>query len=166
MRQLFDTVWQRQGTSWIWDEEARNQLCLASEVWSLRQFMQAVGKWPEELPGNHGRTLVVAGLDGSLDLLTPEDAEFWLGDAVKSAILSFQDEYGSEGALIFWLPLGRNRIEVHIPTDEVKWLCEAPYRESRLDFGRILWGQANEYPQEIILKERDKSAGLFHSRIT
>lgn len=24
MRQLVDTVWQRRGTSWVWDEEARN----------------------------------------------------------------------------------------------------------------------------------------------
>jgi len=166
MRQLFDTVWQRQGTSWIWDEDARNQVCSASEVWSLRQFMQTVGKWPAELPGNNGRTLVVAGLDGSLDLLTPQDAEAWLGDVIKSAILSFQDEYGCEASLMFWLPMGRNRIEVQITTDEVKWLCEAPFRESKLDFGRLLWGQANEYPQEIFLKDRDKSAGLFHKRIT
>jgi hypothetical protein len=33
------------------------------------------------------------GLEGSLDLLTPTDAEAWLGDAIKDAILSFQDEY-------------------------------------------------------------------------
>lgn len=52
MRQLLDTVWQRRGTSWVWDEEARNQVCAASEVWSLRQFLRAVGNWPEDLPSN------------------------------------------------------------------------------------------------------------------
>jgi len=71
MRQLRDSVWQRRGTSWVWDEEARNQICAASEVWSLRQFLRAKGNWPDDLPSNGGRTLVVAGLDGSLDLLTP-----------------------------------------------------------------------------------------------
>lgn len=93
MRQLLDSVWQRRGTSWVWDEEARNQVCVASEVWSLRQFLQAVGHWPDDLPSNSNNTLVVAGLEGGLDLLTPEDAETWLGDGVKDAILSFQSWY-------------------------------------------------------------------------
>jgi len=165
MRQLLDTVWQRRGTSWVWDEEARNQICSASEVWSLRQFLRAVGNWPDELPSNGGRTLVVAGLDGSLDLLTPTDAEAWLGDAIKPAILSFQDEWGSDGALVFWLPGGGNRTRVHAATDEVNWLCHTPHGH-QLDFGRVLWGQANEYPQEILLRDGSKPAGLFHLRIT
>jgi hypothetical protein len=37
MRTTMDTVWQRRDISWIWDEEARNQVCTASEIWSLRR---------------------------------------------------------------------------------------------------------------------------------
>ena len=166
MRQMIDTVWQRRGTSWIWDEEARNEVCAAAEVWSLRRFLQTASNWPDDLPSNENKTLVVAGLEGSLDLLAPDDAEAWLGDAIKVAILSFQDEYGGEAALIFWLPLGHSRLKVQTTTDAVTWLCEAPHRESRLDFGRILWGEANEYPQEIHLTNGGKPAGLFHLRIT
>jgi hypothetical protein len=168
MRQLLDTVWQRRGTSWVWDEEARNQICGASEVWSLRQFLRAAhaqGTWPEYLPSNDDQTLVVAGLDGSLDLLTATDAEAWLGDVVKPAVLSFQDAYGGDAALIFWLPGGQNRIKVLASTDAVGWVCHAPSGH-RLDFGRILWGEANEYPQEILMRDGGKSAGLFHLRIT
>ena len=168
MRQLLDTVWQRRGTSWLWDEEARNQICAASEVWSLRQFLRASkapGNWPDDLPSNGSKTLVVAGLDGSLDLLTPTDAEAWLGDAIKTAILSFQDEYQGDAALVFWLPTGHNRIKVQAATDEVGWLCHTPHGH-QIDFGRVLWGQANEYPQEILLREGAKAAGLFHLRIT
>lgn len=166
MKQLLDTVWQRRGTSWIWDEEARNQVCVASEVWSLRQFLQAVGNWPDDLPSNGNNTLVVAGLEGSLDLLTPEDAEAWLGDSVKQAILSFQDAYDGQAALVFWLPSGQGRIKFHPATDSIEWRCAAPYGENLLAFGRILWGEANEYPQEILLREGSKPAGLFHLRIT
>jgi len=168
MRQLRDTVWQRRGTSWVWDEEARNQICAASEVWSLRQFLRASkapGSWPDDLPSNGGKTLVVAGLDGSLDLLMPTDAEAWLGDAIKPAILSFQDEWGSDGALVFWLPGGHNRVRANTATDEVGWLCHAPHGH-QIDLGRILWGQANEYPQEILLRDGGRPAGLFHLRIT
>jgi hypothetical protein len=166
MKQMLDTVWQRRGTSWIWDEEARNQVCEASEVWSLRQLLQTVGNWPDDLPSNDNNTLVVAGLEGSLDLLTPQDAEAWLGDAIKVAILSFQSHYDSDAALVFWLPSGHGRIKVHPATDAVAWRCAAPYSESLLDFGRILWGEAREYPQEILLHHGTPPAGLFHLRIT
>ena len=166
MKHTLDTVWQRRGTSWIWDEEARNQVCLANEVWSLRQFLQSAGHWPEDLPSNGNNTLVVAGLEGSLDLLAPNDAEAWLGDTIKDAILSFQAHYESEAALIFWLPSGYGRIRFLPATDSVEWRCAAPHTDSALPFGRILWGEANEYPQEILLREGAKPAGLFHLRIT
>lgn len=169
MRQTLDTVWQRRGTSWLWDEEARNTVCAAGEVWSLRQFLRAahtLGSWPNDLPSNDNQTLVVAGLDGSLDLLAPDQGEIWLGDTIKRAILSFQDEYAGEAALIFWLPQGHDRLKVQAATDAVSWLCEAPHRGHLLDLGRLLWGEANEYPQEILLREGAKAAGLFHLRIT
>ena len=165
MRQLLDTVWQRRGASWVWDEEARNQICAASEVWSLRQFLRSVGNWPDDLPSNSNKTLVVAGLDGSLDLLTPTDAEAWLADAIKPAILSFQDEYQGDAALVFWLPGGQSRLPIQQSTDAVRWICHTPHG-SQVDFGRILWGEANEYPQEILLRDGGKPAGLFHLRIT
>jgi hypothetical protein len=165
MKQLLDAVWQTRGTSWLWDDEARNQICAAGEIWSLRQLLRAAGNWPEELPSNHDRTLVVAGLDASLDLLSPDDAEAWLNDAIKPAILTFQDEYQGEAALVFWLPGGQKRLPVNPASDEVRWLCHTPHGH-RIDFGRILWGQANEYPQEILPREGATAAGLFHARIT
>ena len=166
MRQLLDTVWQRRGTSWIWDEHARNQVCAASEIWSLRQFLRSVGDWPGDLPSNGNNTLVVAGLEGGLDLLTPDDAETWLGDAVKDAILSFQSYYQGEASLIFWLPSGLARFKFHLATNSVEWRCAAPHSGRLIAFGRILWGEANEYPQEILLGAGGKPAGLFHLRIT
>jgi hypothetical protein len=166
MKQTLDTVWQRRGTSWVWDEEARNQVCEAGQVWSLRQFLQVVGNWPDDLPSNGNNTVVVAGLEASLDLLTPEHAEAWLGDAIKDAILSFQAYYEGEAALIFWLPAGQGRIKLNPATDSIEWRCAAPHSENLLSFGRILWGEANEYPQEILLREGARAAGLFHLRIT
>lgn len=166
MKQTLSTVWQRSGTSWIWDEEARNQVCAAHEVLSLRQFLQLVGQWPDDLPSNGDKTMVVAGLEGSLDLLSPEDAEVWLGDVIKDAILSFQDYYQGEVSLVFWLPSGQKRIKYHLATDSIEWQCAAPHGDSLLAFGRILWGEANEYPQEILLRAGGKPAGLVHLRIT
>lgn len=63
------------------------------------------------------------------------------------------------------LPGGHNRVKAHAATDEVGWLCHAPHGH-QIDLGRILWGQANEYPQEILLRDGGRPAGLFHLRIT
>lgn len=115
---------------------------------------------------NSGNTLVVGGLDACLDLLSPSDADAWLGDELKSAILSFQDEYSGEAALIFWLPTGQRRFHTEMATDAVRWRCSAPSADQQLEFGRLLWGEAREYPQEIVLSQDGKPVGLFHLRIT
>jgi hypothetical protein len=166
MRQLQDSVWQRRGTSWLWDGEALGLVATAGEVWSVRQFLRATDRWPDDLPSNDGNTLVVGGLEGCLDLLRPAQAEEWLGSALKDALLSFQSNYQGDAALIFWLPSGAGRISVNPATDAVSWRCAAPHSHEVLDFGRVLWGEAREYPQEIVLRESAKAAGLFHLRIT
>lgn len=166
MKQLRDTVWQRVGTSWLWDADALSQVCSAQEVWTLRQFIHATGNWPESLPSNDNNTLVVAGLEGCMDLLSLSDAENWLGSEVKESILSFQQFYDGQAALVFWLPSGAGRIVVNPATDAVGWRCTPPNSHEKIDFGRILWGEATEYPQEILLQEAAKPSGLFHRRIT
>ncbi|WP_340116149.1 hypothetical protein [Pelagibius sp. 7325] len=166
MKQLLDSVWQRRGISWIWDDEALAAVTKPSEVFSLRQLMRAAKDWPDDLPSNGGNTLIVAGLDACLDLLTPSDADNWLGSELKSAILSFQDAYSGEAALIFWLPKSERRIHTDMATDAIRWRCAAPHSNENIEFGRILWGEAREYPQEIIMSEGGKPVGLFHLRIT
>lgn len=166
MNTMLDTVWQRRGISWIWDTQALSQICSAPEVWSMRQFLRTSKHWTDELPSNSENTLVVAGLEGSLDLLSPEEAETWLVSDIKNAILSFQDYYEGNAALIFWLPSCAGRIHINSATDAVSWKCASPYAPAMIYFGRILWGEAREYPQEIILPGTQKPSGLFHLRIT
>jgi hypothetical protein len=166
VKQLLDTVWQRRGVSWIWDDESLSSVAATSEVFSLRELIRASKNWPDDLPSNKGNALVVAGLDACLDLLTPVDAEGWLGNALKSTILSFQDAYSGETALIFWLPKGDRRFQIELATDSVRWRCGGRFADHNVEFGRVLWGEAREYPQEIGMVDRVKPIGLFHLRIT
>jgi hypothetical protein len=71
MKQLFDTVWQRRGVSWIWDDEALNKVAKPGEVFSLRELLRFERQWPDDLPSNNGDIMVVAGLDACLDLMSP-----------------------------------------------------------------------------------------------
>jgi hypothetical protein len=79
---------------------------------------------------------------------------------------SFQIAYSGELALIFWLPEGKRRFHINPATDAVTWRCAAPHSAESIDFGRVLWGQAHEYPQEILLAGNEASAGLFHRHIS
>jgi hypothetical protein len=166
MKQLLDTVWQRHGISWIWDSEALHKLASPSEVLSLRQLVRLERHWPEELPSAKGCAMVVAGLDATLDLLSPLEADAWLADELRRTILAFQDYYQGDGALVFWLPGGDRRLRVETASDAVTWLCGAPHGDRKIDFGRLLWGEAREYPQQILLTAGGKPSGLFHLRIT
>ena len=53
----------------------------------------------------------------------------------------------------------------HAATDAVAWRRAAPHGQRQIDFGRILWGEARDYPQEILLRDSGKPAGFFHLRI-
>jgi len=166
MKQLLDTVWRRRGVSWIWDDEALSSVAKPSEVFSLRELIRASKSWPENLPSNKGDALIVAGLDACLDLLSPTDAEDWLGNELKSSILSFQDAYSGDAALIFWLPKGDRRIHTELATDAVRWHCGGQFADQNVELGRVIWGEAREYPQEIVMGDKGKPVGLFHLRIT
>lgn len=166
MKRMLDSVWQRRGVSWIWDDEALYTVARPSEVLSLRELLQASKSWPDDLPSNGGNTLVVAGLDACIDLLSPTDAELWLADDLKAAVLSFQDAFSGDAALVFWLPSGHRRFHTNMATDAVLWRCAAPHSDKQVEFGRLIWGEARDYPQEIILTDGAKPSGLFHLRIT
>lgn len=130
----------------------------------LLKAIEAVGP-------NQGRPVVVMGerglgkshLMGALHHAVSDSAST---AAWQDAILSFQNHFEGGAALFFWLPSDHGRIKVHTATDAVSWRCAAPHGESHIDFGRILWGEAREYPQEILLREGGRPVGLFHLRIT
>ena len=111
--------------------------------------------------------MVVAGLDGCLDLLTPEDAEAWLGDELK-ARRSFRFRTTTK-AMLRWCsgcPPVSGRIQVQAATDAVSWLCGAPHGDHQIDFGRVLWGEAANTRRRFCCADGGKARGLFHLRIT
>jgi len=101
-----------------------------------------VGNWPDDLPSNEGNTLVVAGLEGCMDLMEPSEAETWLREELLPAILTFQDKFALEASLVFWLPTGKNRVKMNRATEAYSWICAAPFSTRQLDLGRILWAGA------------------------
>ncbi len=173
MRLVQDRVWYRRGLSLLWGPELLAEIAKPEEVLSIRGFFELARKWPEDLPSGGGQTLVVAGVEGCLDLLPPPEAATWLEEELRPRLLGFQEEYESQTALVFWLPAGRQRVRMTRAAESYVWHCAPPRQGETLPLGRILWSGA-ESDVGRILDPREKSqdfdgpawVGLHHPRIS
>ena len=164
--------WPKRGFALLWEINSLVEIVKPAEVLSLRQFFAMVDNWPEDLPAAGGDALVVAGLEGCLDVLDAADAERWIEADLKDAILSFQDRYQSQAGLIFWLPSGRQRISMKGATEQYYWKHRSSGADG-LPLGRLLFSGA-ECEVERLLDAEDPAAdydskhwiGLHHPRIS
>ena len=173
MRVVHDTSWERRGMTLLWGAETLDGLTQPEHVVSIREFFAFTGNWPEALPSNSGDTLVVAGLEGCLDTLTPEDAADWLGGDLKTQILRFQDEYEGQAGLVLWLPSGRQRIHMEPASEAYFWRCAPPFSQRTLPLGQLLWAGAEADVGHLLNpshtnQDADGPAwiGLHHPRIS
>jgi hypothetical protein len=165
--------WKRGGLSLLWGPEALSSVGKPSEVCSIRSLFGFSLNWPEELPSNKGQTLVVAGVEGCLDCLTPADAVEWIESELRPILIGFQEEYEGQCALILWLPTGQRRITMNRANESYLWKCNSPFAGQEIEIGRILWGGAEGDAARIIdssasNRDPDGSAwiGLHHLRLS
>jgi hypothetical protein len=173
VRLVTDTSWRRRGFTLLWGPRVLAEVCSPGQVRSIRQFSELSHCWAEDLPAEGAKTLVVAGLEGCLDCLRPDDAEGWVEPILKPLILGFQDWYEGQAGLIFWLPGGRQRIRMERATESYHWYCAPPQKDLTIPLGRILWAGA-ERDAGRILDSREHNLdsdgpawiGLHHPRIS
>jgi hypothetical protein len=170
---ISDHSWTRKGFSLLWNREVLSELATPDQVISMRQLFRLKDNWCEDLPAASGNALIVAGFEGCLDALTPKDGQIWLERSLKSCILSFQDKYQGQAALILWLPSGKQRIQMNRATDSYLWCCGAEFSGQKLPLGQALWAgsEADARPITPCAKSDpplDDSAwiGLYHPRIS
>ena len=162
--------WMRQGFSLLWGAETLSKLAKPNEVASLREFFTMAESWPAELPSCNGNALVVAGLEGCLDVLDTDDAVRWIEHDLKEVIFSFQEEYEGQASLVLWIPSGRNRITMRGASEEYHWKRG---NKETIHIGQLLWSGA-EKEVERILDPSDEGTdydgkayvGLHHRRIS
>lgn len=173
MRTVESDAWKRGGLTLLWGADALGQLAKPHEVTSIRGLFSLSRKWPEELPSNGGQTLVVAGVEGCIDCLSPEDAADWIESDLRPALLSFQEEYEGQCALVLWLPTGLRRMTMNRANETYLWKCNAPFTGREIELGRILWGGAESDAVRVIdghAANRDPDGpawiGLHHARLS
>ncbi|MBI2571913.1 MAG: hypothetical protein HYV63_33295 [Candidatus Schekmanbacteria bacterium] len=169
MKLMRDTAWTRRGCSLLWCPSTLVTFAEPSEVASIRTFFVLARSWPEDLPSNNGRALVVAGLEGCLDALSPDDAATWIEQDLDPQIFAFQDEYQGDAALVFWLPSGRGRVRYELASGDYYWVGRA---DAHFPLGRLLWAGAEGDAQRILTgdltadPDGDAWVGMYHPRIS
>ena len=163
----------RRGFSLLWEPRVLREVIAPGAVLSIREFFALRKEWPEVLPGAEGDALVVAGLEGCLDSLSERDAIVWLETDLKAAVLSFQEHYEGQAALILWLASGRTRVGMDLADEEYFWRSSPGRDGSRLSLGRHLWGGAESDVARILVSEENDPdpdgeayVGLHHPRIS
>jgi hypothetical protein len=172
MTAISDTRWHRRGFTLLWGAESLAELARPDEALTMREFLN-IQKWSESLPSVEGNAMVVVGLEGCLDMLTPQDAETWLNEDFRKQVFRFQSEYENQAALILWLPDGKRRVRVAPAADEYLWICATPYSNQTLSLGRCLWSGAESDARRIVNSTPSSSdpdgftwIGLYHPRIS
>jgi hypothetical protein len=170
---LLGDIWTRRGISIIWDAEMLASLCKPNEVISLRQFLQLLGAgWPDDsLSLVRDQALVVAGLEGCLDALPPQEACEWLEQTIYPAIIAFQREVaggGDQASLVLWLADAR-RMDYHTSDDTYYWHCGTEYKGQQIPLSRCLFNGAQSDLRRIhVTRDRNVEhwVGLYHPRIS
>jgi hypothetical protein len=169
MKLMHNTTWTRRGCSLLWSPATLGALAEPAEVASMRSFFALTESWPYDLPSNNGDALVVAGLEGCLDVLSREDAATWIEQDLKPRIFGFQDEYQGDAALILWLPSGCDRVRYVLASDDYVW---SAHGGGDLPLGRLIWAGAEDDAERIVIgglaadPDGDAWAGMYHPRIS
>ena len=173
MRTLDTDIWKRRGITLLFDDRALAGLAETAEVVSVRRWVRMAGHWPDDLPSNHGRAIVVAGLGACLDLLAPDECEEWISRQWTPTVASFQAEFDGEAACVFWVPDGRTRIRMNVASETYTWACAPPHKDQALPLGRLLWAGAESGVARIVETEGANGdpdgpawSGLYQPRIS
>lgn len=169
MPPLLADIWTRRGLSLIWGASALAK-AKPPEVVSLRAlFRMAEEEFADALPSNNGRLLIATGLEGTLDALSPDDAETWAINDFRSVLARFQEAWGGNGALAFWLPSGKARIVSRPATAAYDWRLPTGYGGKTLPLSELVFSGAGDELQQIIdsqANQPDTWIGLYHPRVS
>lgn len=173
MKTMTQDTWMRRGISLLWDPHLLLRIAAPDQIRTLHEFFVMSASWPDDLPAGGGSALVVVGVEGCLDVLSPADALTWLETDLRARVLEFQDSYQGAAALILWFPSGRKRMDMVTSSEEYIWRPVHGPGSSAIPIGRCLFGGAESDVERLMNSEvRDTNldgagyAGLYISRIS
>lgn len=99
MEAITNTVWQRKGSSVIFDQRSLGTFISAGAVISLRQALA----WAANLPAHSpvpGHTIIIAGLETVIETMLPQEAEAFLSTRIRPLLFHLQN-YWTDCGVVF-----------------------------------------------------------------
>ncbi len=166
METISSSVWQRKGSSIVFDKRSLGGLISAGAVISLRR---ALG-WSKEIPAAPpvpGPTILVSGLETVVETAPPQDAEEFLTRRIRPLLIALQYRWTDCG-LVFGFSSHAKAFE-ETPLDEEVLFMRRDRKTVRLSKG--LWDGSSALNMKRIVREADKpgeeiTVGYYVARIS
>jgi hypothetical protein len=165
MREMNATTWRRRGSSVVYHKCMLGPLIASGCLISLREALGWMRTWPKRPPGD-GPTVLIAGLEACLEVLSAPDGEEFLRHRIKPFIQEFQSQWDQCG-LVFGFGCSPKRFRVD-PHDDV--LFSVP-GSGELRFSASLWnGAARQDMYHLLVTDPDSkqpaSGGFYVRRLS
>jgi len=98
MDTISTTVWQRRGSSIIFDQKSLGRFIREEAVISLRQALSWMNGLPSALPVS-GRTILIAGMETLIETLPEGAAEEFLIRRIRPLVIQIQNHWTECGVL-------------------------------------------------------------------
>ncbi|HML53152.1 MAG TPA: hypothetical protein PKC79_03575 [Solidesulfovibrio magneticus] len=98
MESISNTVWQRKGSSVIFDQKSLGPFISEGAVISLRQALS----WSTGLPAGPpvpGRTILISGLETVIETMEPQDAANFLTRRIRPLLILLQNRWTDCGVV-------------------------------------------------------------------
>ena len=166
MDSISSTVWQRKGSSIIFDRAVLGEFISQGAVISLRKALGWMNGIPDH-PPVPGRAIVISGLETIMETLPPRSAEEFLTHRIRSLIIELQNRWTDFG-ILFGFSSHEKAFEETAFEEEVLFL-RGDRKQVRLSEG--LWDGSASVNMKRIVKEdqktgKEKTVGYYVARIS
>jgi len=151
METISNTVWQRKGSSIVFDQKSLGPFIADGSVISLRQMLS----WTKGLPENPpvpGKTILVSGLETIVETMASQEAEAFLSRRIRPLIIDLQNCWNNCG-MVFGFSAHRNAFKETSLEEEVLFQ-RRDKKQIRLSEG--LWDGSAAINMKRIVREGDK----------
>lgn len=98
METISNSVWQRKGSSVIFDSVSLGRFISEGAVVSLREALGWMKGFPPTPPVT-GRTILISGLEALLETMSPEESNEYLACRIRPLIIEFQSRWTDCGII-------------------------------------------------------------------
>lgn len=166
MEGISNTVWQRKGSSVVFDKKSLGGLISSGAVISLREALS----WSKGAPAGPpvpGRTILVSGLETLVETMEPQEAEEFLTHRIRPLLISLQSRWTDCGVVFGFSSHARAFEETSL--DEEVLFRRRDRKTVRLS--KALWDGSSALNMKRIVREAGRTEeevilGYYVARIS